>query len=79
MSASLTRSRTDKVLGGVCGGIAAFTKIDVAIIRVIAALGILFFGAGLLVYILLWLLLPMEGASESGLDQVINSIKNNRS
>ncbi|MDR1387867.1 MAG: PspC domain-containing protein [Propionibacteriaceae bacterium] len=78
MSASLTRSRSDKVLGGVCGGIAAFTKIDVAIIRIIFAVGILFFALGPVVYIMLWLLLPQEGAASSGLDQILGAIKKDR-
>ncbi|MDR1513785.1 MAG: PspC domain-containing protein, partial [Propionibacteriaceae bacterium] len=42
MSGSLTRSSTNKVLAGVCGGIAEFTGWDAGIVRAIAAVAALF-------------------------------------
>jgi phage shock protein PspC (stress-responsive transcriptional regulator) len=61
----LYRDSTDKILGGVCGGIANFMNVDPAIVRLLFA--IITFGGlgfGVLVYILLWIVLPsrdMEG------------------
>ncbi|GAA4300162.1 PspC domain-containing protein [Compostibacter hankyongensis] len=54
----LMRNENDKVLGGVCSGIAAFYRIDPVIVRVITILLSLAWGTGVLVYILLWILLP---------------------
>ena len=54
----LRRSCTDKMLGGVCGGLAEHTGIDSLVWRV-AFVGLtLAGGAGILVYLLLWVLMP---------------------
>jgi phage shock protein C len=65
MSGRLYRSKTDRMLGGVCGGLGAYLGVDPVIIRLIFLL-LLFFGqgTGFLLYILLWLILPAEGARE---------------
>jgi phage shock protein PspC (stress-responsive transcriptional regulator) len=54
----LYRSENDKMLGGVCGGIAAYLRIDSSIVRILFALLTLGLGTGVLVYIVLWLVLP---------------------
>jgi len=55
----LTRSRDDKYLGGVCGGIAAYTGVDANVVRLLAVLGtILGFGVLIFAYVAAWLLLP---------------------
>ncbi|MGV9102576.1 MAG: PspC domain-containing protein [Candidatus Thorarchaeota archaeon] len=56
----LYRSREDKVIGGVCGGIAEYTGIDATIIRVLWVLLTLGYGAGLIIYIILMIVIPME-------------------
>lgn len=57
----LTRSNKEKVIGGVCGGIAAYFHIDPAIVRVIFALVSLTYGIGIVIYGLLWIVLPVSG------------------
>jgi phage shock protein PspC (stress-responsive transcriptional regulator) len=59
---SLYRNANDKVLGGVCGGLAHYLRIDPTIVRVLFAL-ITFggFGSGVLLYIILWIVLPAKG------------------
>jgi len=57
----LTRSNKEKVIGGVCGGIAAYFHIDPAIVRVIFALVSLTYGIGVVIYGLLWVVLPASG------------------
>ena len=61
-AASLYRNSNDKILGGVCSGIAQRLKIDPTIVRVIFAI-VTFggFGAGILIYIVLWMILPQRG------------------
>lgn len=57
------RSRTDRVFGGVAGGIARSLNIDPAIVRIIFALLIIFGGGGLLLYLILWIAIPEEPLS----------------
>jgi len=54
------RSRTDRWLGGVCGGMARSTGMESWVWRLLFAVMFIFAGAGLLVYVLLWLFVPAE-------------------
>lgn len=60
MQKKLYRSRTDKKIAGVCGGMADYLNIDVTIIRLICALLVVFTGVGLLAYIVCALVMPEE-------------------
>lgn len=59
---NVKRSATDKWLGGVCGGIGAATGIPSWMLRAGFLFCLLAFGAGLLVYLVLWICIPPEGA-----------------
>src|SRR3954463_4723770 len=59
------RSSTDRVLGGVCGGLGAYLGVDPIIVRVVAVVLVLFGGAGLLFYLAAWLLVPSDDPTES--------------
>ena len=57
----LTRSQDDKWIGGVCGGLAAYSGIDAAIIRIIVVVGtILGVGSLAILYLVAWALVPRE-------------------
>ena len=56
----LRRSRTDRWLGGVCGGIAVASGIDSWIWRLVFALFTFTGGVGILIYVLLWVFVPEE-------------------
>ena len=56
-TARLTRSETDRKLGGVCGGIAAHLGLDPTLVRVGAVVAGLM-GGGVIAYIVLWIVLP---------------------
>ena len=56
----LSRSRTDRMLGGVCGGLGRQTDLPTWAWRVIFVLTFVYFGAGLVIYLLLWVFLPEE-------------------
>src|SRR4051794_4963897 len=58
----LRRSRTDKILGGVSGGLAEYSGIDALLWRVGFVALALAGGTGVLVYLLLWLLMPADSA-----------------
>lgn len=54
------RSTTDKWFGGVCGGLAKLTAIPAWSWRILFLLTVLLHGIGLLVYVLLWIIVPIE-------------------
>lgn len=58
-SKRLVRSRKDKMIGGVCGGLGEYFGIDPTLIRIAFAM-LVIFGAGspLLLYVLLWVIIP---------------------
>lgn len=60
----LYKSGTDQKLCGVCGGIAEYFNIDPTIVRLIWAALVLFWGTGVLAYILAALILPDRPAGE---------------
>jgi phage shock protein PspC (stress-responsive transcriptional regulator) len=57
---SLRRSRTDRWLSGVCGGLAKATGVESWVWRLVFVLFTLTFGFGFLIYILLWIFVPEE-------------------
>ena len=59
----LLRSNTNKMIAGVCGGIADYIGVDATVIRVIWALLCLAFGGGLIAYLICALLIPSEDTS----------------
>ncbi|NJL04080.1 MAG: PspC domain-containing protein [Chloroflexaceae bacterium] len=67
MKTRLYRSSTDRMLGGVCGGLAEFLSIDTTIIRLIVAASVLFMPFIPLIYILLWIIIPIEPAGSAQL------------
>jgi len=60
MNQPLTRSASDKFIGGVCGGIARSFGIDASIVRIVTVLLAIFVQFGWIAYIVLWLVLPLE-------------------
>lgn len=62
----LYRDENNKVIGGVCGGLANYFGTDPVIIRVIFAVIALAFGTGLLAYIILWIAVPSSASNTIG-------------
>lgn len=57
----LYRSRTSRILGGVCGGLSAYFDIDANLIRLLwVAMTVISIGLGVIVYIVAWILIPEE-------------------
>lgn len=56
----LTRSKENRMLGGVCGGLGKYLGIDPTIIRLIWAVSAVFWGAGIVLYVLAWIIIPEE-------------------
>ena len=57
----LYRSKTDSVIGGVSGGAGKYFGIDPTLIRLIFVLLTVFGGGGVLIYLILWVVIPLEG------------------
>ena len=55
----LTRSRKDKMIAGVCGGLAEFFNIDPSWVRLFFILFFLLGGCSLLVYLVMWVVVPL--------------------
>lgn len=69
MAKRLYRSRTDRKIAGVCGGIAEYFNIDPTVIRVIAVLLLLPGGLpGFLPYVVLWIVVPYKPARSETID-----------
>jgi len=54
------RSRKFRIIGGVCGGIGEYLQIDPVIIRLLFAASLFVGGAGFVIYILAWIIVPNE-------------------
>jgi phage shock protein PspC (stress-responsive transcriptional regulator) len=64
MEKKLTKSRTDKKLCGVCGGLAKYFGCDSTVVRLITVLLGVCWGSGLIAYILAALVMPYEDVAE---------------
>ncbi len=70
MNGQLTRSTNDKILAGVCGGVAAFFGMDATLVRVIWAVLTLFTGFPIAIYLILWLVVPTDTNGSTGVDDI---------
>ncbi len=60
MNKKLFRSRNDKMISGVCGGIAEYFNIDSTLVRLIWAFLVILAGTGLLVYLVCAIVIPLN-------------------
>ncbi|MCX7904447.1 MAG: PspC domain-containing protein [Caloramator sp.] len=63
MEKRLYRSRTDRMIAGVCGGIAKYFDMDPTIVRLLWVLIVMLGGSGILAYIICWIVIPEEPIS----------------
>ena len=66
----LQRSKTERILAGVCGGLGQYFDVDPTIIRVLFVFTSLFIGGGVLAYIVLWIIVPEELDAAEQTDEV---------
>ena len=71
---SLYRSSQNKIIAGVAGGLGEYFGIDPTIIRIIFIILTIFHGSGILIYLIMWLVLPLESRG-SGTPET--TVKNN--
>lgn len=68
----LSRSRSERVLAGVCGGVAEFCSVDPNIVRLVFVIASFFGGAGVFVYVVGWAVVPEAGQSRSIAQRLLN-------
>jgi phage shock protein C len=69
----LVRRRDGRMLAGVCAGVADYLGIDVTVVRVIwAVVSIVTGGAGVLAYLVAWIIIPDEGQKSSIAEDVVS-------
>jgi phage shock protein PspC (stress-responsive transcriptional regulator) len=69
----LVRPRDNRIIAGVCAGLAEYIGMDVNLVRVIAALLTLFTaGTGVLAYAVAWIVIPEEGQKSSIAEDLFN-------
>lgn len=56
----LYRSKTDRIIAGVCAGVAEYSNIDPTIVRLLWLLWSLIWGTGIIAYIIAWIIIPEE-------------------
>jgi phage shock protein PspC (stress-responsive transcriptional regulator) len=71
---SLVRRRDDRMLGGVAAGIGAYLGVDTLLVRIGFAVLTIVGGLGIPLYLVCWLLIPDEGASQSIASDFTSSI-----
>lgn len=73
----LVRRLDGRMLAGVCAGVAEYFGIDVTLVRVILAVVCVFTaGAGVLAYLLAWIIIPEEGEKASIVENIIKKNQN---
>jgi phage shock protein C len=65
MNKKLYRSRTNSMIGGVCGGLGEYLNVDPTIMRLVAVLLVFADGIGLLAYIIAWIIIPRNPELEA--------------
>jgi phage shock protein PspC (stress-responsive transcriptional regulator) len=74
----LRRSRTDRIGGGVAGGLGEYFRVDPVLFRVLFATAAFFGGAGVLAYLLAWAAIPEQGTVNAPIDRFIRELRRRR-
>jgi phage shock protein C len=70
----LLRLRDGRLRAGVCAGLAAYFGIDVNLVRLGFGLLTVFYGLGVLIYLIAWVILPEEGEDSSILESFVQRL-----
>ena len=75
----LVRRRDGRMLAGVCAGLADYLGLDVTVVRVIwAVVAVITGGAGVLAYLVAWIIIPDEGQQSSIAEDIVSKKRNAR-
>jgi phage shock protein C len=70
----LLRPRDGRLITGVCAGLAAYFGIGVNLVRLGFGLLTVFYGLGIVIYLIAWVILPEEGADSSILESFVQRL-----
>ena len=70
----LLRRKNGRMVAGVCAGLAAYFKVDVNLVRLGFGVFTVFYGLGILVYLIAWAILPEEGEDSSILESFVHRL-----
>ena len=71
---ALVRSRNGRMLAGVCAGVADYLGVDTTLVRVLwAVVSLVTGGAGVLAYLVAWIIIPGEGEQRSAAESMVGS------
>ena len=70
----LLRLRDGRMVAGVCAGLAAYFGVDVNLVRLAFGVFTIFYGLGILVYLIAWAILPEEGDGRSVLESFVHRL-----
>jgi len=73
MEKRLYRSKKERILGGVCGGIAEYFDVDPTLVRLLWLLFVFAGGAGVIAYVIAWVIIPpnpKQKGSDGGIEEV---------
>jgi phage shock protein C len=68
----LLRVRQGRMVAGVCAGLARYFGVDVNLVRLAFGIFAIFYGLGILLYLIAWMILPEEGENGSILESLVN-------
>jgi phage shock protein PspC (stress-responsive transcriptional regulator) len=68
----LLRIRQGRIVAGVCAGLGAYFRVDVNLVRLAFGVLTVFYGIGILLYLIAWLILPEEGEDGSIVESFVS-------
>jgi phage shock protein PspC (stress-responsive transcriptional regulator) len=68
----LLRIRQGRIVAGVCAGLGAYFRVDVNLVRLAFGVLTVFYGLGILLYLIAWLILPEEGEDGSIVESFVS-------
>ena len=68
----LLRIRQGRIVAGVCAGLGAYFGIDVNLVRLAFGVFTVFYGLGILLYLIAWLILPEQGEDGSIVESFVS-------
>jgi phage shock protein C len=72
------RSREDRIVSGLCGGLGRYANVDPVIVRILFVVLTLFGGSGVLLYLVGWVAIPDEGQSVAPIGRLANRVSRRR-
>jgi phage shock protein PspC (stress-responsive transcriptional regulator) len=70
----LLRPKDGRLVAGVCAGLAEYFGVDVGLVRVSFGIFTVFYGLGILIYLIAWAVLPEEGEDSSMFESLLRRL-----